>query len=381
MLEEAANMNVLFADLGAQHKELETPIREAIARVIETNSFILGPDLDEFERNFAQYCDAPYAVGVDNGLSALEMALIAHGVQPGDEVITVSHTFVATVAAVCNVGAKPVFVEVNPTTHCMDPDAAEAAISSKTKAILPVHLYGHPADLERLHALSIKSKVPLIEDAAQAHGARFHGRRVGPWADTACYSFYPGKNLGALGDGGMVVTRHREVAEKIKRIRNYGQERKYLHVDMPSNRRLDTIQAAVLNVKLGRLDAWNSRRREIAARYHERLGGLRGLTVPSVPADYEHVFHLYVVEHPERDEFAKLLSARGISTGFHYPLPCHLQPCFESLGLTKGSLPITERLASTVLSLPMYPHMSDEQADHVCEAVREVLSSSELLLA
>lgn len=360
-------MQIPFVDLKAQYRTIAAEVDEAMQRVIADTDFILGKEVELFEQEFAAYCEAKYAIGLDSGISALELALRAYGIGQGDEVITVSHTFVATVSSISFTGASPVFVDVDPVTYNLEPAQLEAAITPRTKAILPVHLYGQPAEMDEILAVARKYDLIVIEDACQAHGARYKGRRVGALGHAGCFSFYPGKNLGAYGDGGMLVTNDAELAEKVRMLRNYGQREKYHHVFLAYNRRLDTLQAAVLRVKLRRLDEWNAMRQRTAQLYSEFLQDQEDIiTLPRAASDRSHVYHLYVIQHPQRDALLASFHEHGISAGIHYPLPVHLQPCYENLNVLRGSLPITESLAARVLSLPMFPELSVEQVQHVC---------------
>jgi dTDP-4-amino-4,6-dideoxygalactose transaminase len=362
-------MRVPFVDLKAQYQTISTEVDEAMRRVVSEADFILGKDVELFEQEFAAYCETKYAVGVDTGISALTLSLRAHGVGAGDEVITVAHTFIATVSAISFTGARPVFVDVNPRTYNMDSTQLEAAITPRTKAILPVHLYGQPADMDEILAVARRHGLIVIEDACQSHGARYKGYRVGGLGDAGCFSFYPGKNLGAYGDGGMVVTNDAAIAERVRMLRNYGQSQKYHHVFLAYNCRLDTMQAAVLRVKLRRLDEWNAARQSAARAYSELLKDVENIALPSVADDSSHVYHLYVIQHPRRDTLLAQLHEQGVSAGLHYPIPVHLQPCYEQLGIPRGSLPVTEALASRVISLPIFPEISAEQVQHVCRQI------------
>jgi dTDP-4-amino-4,6-dideoxygalactose transaminase len=362
---------VPFVDLQAQHAPLLSDIQQAIARVSSAGDFILGKDVRAFEEEFAAYCQATQAIGVDSGISALELSLRARGIGPGDEVITVSHTFIATVSSISFTGARPVFVDVDPATYTMDAKQIESKISSRTKAILPVHLYGQAADMNAILKIAAARNIPVIEDAAQAHGATYNGRRVGGLGEAGCFSFYPAKNLGAFGDGGAVVTNSAILAEKIRMLRNYGQREKYHHVFLAYNRRLDTIQAAILRVKLKQLDSWNAARRQAAEIYRQSLSGIPEIVLPTTGADRDHVYHLYVIQHPRRNQLAEHLQQSGISTGLHYPVPVHLQECYRDLKIPAGSLPVTESLAGRVLSLPMFPGISPAQIERVCTAIRQ----------
>lgn len=362
---------VPFVDLKAQDAPISSEIESAMSRVISNGDFILGKDVEAFEREFADYCGAKHAVGLDTGISALELSLRALGVGVGDEVITVSHTFIATASAISFTGAKPVFVDIDPLTYNLDPDKLESAMTPRTKAILPVHLYGQPADMDAILATAKRHRLPVIEDACQSHGAMYKGRRVGAIGDAGCFSFYPAKNLGAYGDGGMLVTNDAALADKIRMLRNYGQREKYHHVFLAYNRRLDTLQAAILRIKLRKLDEWNAARAHAAAIYDELLAGVPAVVTPRKAADRTHVYHLYVIQHARRDALLAYLKERGISAGLHYPVPVHLQECYTSLGVPKGSLPVTEAVASKVISLPMFPGITPQQIEQVCRAVRE----------
>lgn len=364
-------MRVPFVDLRAQHRPIQEELDLAVHRVMERGDFILGEDVARFEEEFAAYCGAKFAVGVDSGLSALELSLRGFGIGPGDEVIVPTHTFIASAAAVTFAGAKPVLVDVDPSTYCIDVGQVEAAVTPRTRAIIPVHLYGLPAEMDALLHVAEKHGLVVIEDACQAHGASYRGRRTGSLGHTAAFSFYPSKNLGGFGDGGMVVTGDERIAEKIRAMRNCGQTLKNRHEVAPFNHRLDTIQAAVLRVKLRYLDRWNEARRQSAAQYDALLRE-GGVVPPTEPLDSVHVYHLYVMRSPERDALQAHLRERGIDTGIHYPTPVHLQPFYADSGYRCGQFPVAERLCKEILSLPMYPGMSDEQVQYVAEHVAEV---------
>jgi dTDP-4-amino-4,6-dideoxygalactose transaminase len=355
-----------------QYQAIKAEIDAAIAEVLEVNFFILGRFLEAFEQEFASWLDVEHAVGVGNGFDAIHLALRACGIGPGDEVITVAHTAVATAVAISAVGARPVFVDIDPQTYCMDPTAAAAAITPRTRAIVPVHLYGHPADMGRLLDLARRHNLVVIEDAAQAHGARYQDRPCGTLGHAGAFSFYPTKNLGAYGDGGAVVTRDPGVARMIRLLRNYGwaEGKRYYSAVKGVNSRLDELQAAILRVKLRHLDAWNERRRAIAARYTEALAGLPELALPREQPWAYHVYHLYVVRTPRRNALQQHLQAYGVGTQVHYPVPVHLQEAYQELGYRPGALPETERAAGEILSLPLYPELTDAQVEHVCAGVR-----------
>jgi dTDP-4-amino-4,6-dideoxygalactose transaminase len=366
---------ISFVDLQAQYAALRPELEAAVRRVMERADFILGEEVERFEEEFARYCEGKHAVGVGSGLDALVLALRAYGIGPGDEVITAANTFIATALAISAVGARPVLVDVDPQTYNLDPRALAAAITSRTRAVVPVHLYGQPAEMNAIVQTARRHNLLVLEDAAQAHGARYHGRRAGSLGDAAAFSFYPGKNLGAYGDGGMVVTNDAAVAEKIRYLRNYGQRVKYYHVVRGTNSRLDTMQAAILRVKLRRLDDWNAARRRHAETYARLLAGLP-VALPHTQPECEHVFHLFVVQVAERDRMQKALAERGIATGIHYPVPIHLQEAYRDLGYPKGSFPVTEAAAERVLSLPMFAELTSEQIAAVAQAVRHAAGSA-----
>jgi len=367
-------MHVPFVDLQAQSQTVVDEVNEAMCRVISSADFILGQELERFEQEFATYCEAKYAVGLDSGISSLELALRAYDIGEGDEVITVSHTFIASVSCISFTGARPVFVDIRPDTYTMDASQIESAITPRTKAILPIHLYGQAADMDAILTIARRHHLIVIEDACQAHGACYKGKRVGALGDVGCFSFYPAKNLGAYGDGGMLVTNNTEIAGKVRMLRNYGQREKYHHIFLAYNRRLDTLHAAILRVKLKYLDSWNAARQRAARLYEALLHDVNGVTTPEVAQERTHVYHLYVIQHPQRDALMAHLREQNISTGLHYPIPVHLQPCYASLGVPRGSLPVTEAIAPRLLSLPMYPEITREQVQHVCNQIRQFSS-------
>lgn len=362
-------MQIPFLDVGAAYKELKPEIDAAIARVLDSGWYILGPEVEAFEEEWAQYCEAKHAIGVANGLDALHLALLAMDVGPGDEVIVPSNTYIATWLAVSQCGATPVPVEPIEATYNIDPGRIEEAITPHTKVILPVHLYGQPADLDPILAIARKHGLRVLEDAAQAHGARYKGRRIGSHGDAVAWSFYPGKNLGALGDGGAVTTNDPELADRIRVLRNYGSRVKYVNEVKGFNSRLDPIQAAVLRVKLRVLDEWNGRRRGIAQRYLEGLTG-NGLVLPQVPEWAEPVWHLFVVRYPERDTLVKNLNGSGVETLIHYPVPPHLQAAYTEMGLEEKSLPVAEQMAKELLSLPIGAQLADEDVQAILGVIR-----------
>ena len=359
-----------FLDLGAAYRELKTEIDAAVQRVLDSGWYILGPEVEAFEIEWATYCEADHAVGLANGLDALILALRALDIGPGDEVIVPSNTYIATWLAVTAVGARPVPVEPDPATYNIDPARIAAAITPATRALLPVHLYGQPADLDPILAVARQHGLALIEDAAQAHGARYKGRRIGAHGDVVCWSFYPGKNLGALGDGGAVTTNRADIADRIRVLRNYGSRVKYVNEVQGVNSRLDPIQAAVLRVKLPHLDEWNDRRRAIATAYDD---GLRnsGLILPYAPDWAEPVWHLYVVRSAQRDSLQERLAEAGVGTLKHYPIAPHMQQAYALADLPPEALPLARDLATEVLSLPMGPHLSLEDRVNVIAAIFE----------
>ncbi len=361
-------MRVAFVDLYAGYDARRGDIDVAMQEVIESSDFILGQAVTDFERDFASYCEVEHAVGVDSGLSALELTLRSHDVGPGDEVITAANTFIATVAAIEIVGARPVLVDMLPDSYTMDPERVRAAITPATKAVIPVHLYGQCADMAAIGQLAVEHGLYVFEDACQAHGASYRGQRAGSLGSAAAFSFYPSKNLGAFGDGGMVVTNDADVATRLRQLRNLGTSRKYHHDARGFNRRLDTLHAAVLKVKLRHLDEDNAARAAIAAQYTDGLHDLP-ITTPTIAADRDHVFHLYVIETEDRAGIEAHLRDAGIATGIHYPIPVHLQPPYRALGQGKGSFPVTERAARRILSLPMYPGMPMNAVSHTVESL------------
>ena len=363
-------MQIPFLDVGAAYKELKPEIDAAIARVLDSGWYILGPEVEAFESEYAAYCEAKHAIGVANGLDALHLALLAMGVGPGDEVIVPSNTYIATWLAVSQCGATPVPVEPLEATYNIDPDLIEAAITPRTKVILPVHLYGQPADLDPILDIARKHDLKVLEDGAQAHGARYKGRRIGGHGDAVAWSFYPGKNLGAIGDGGAVTTNNPSIADRIRVLRNYGSRVKYVNEIRGFNSRLDPVQAAVLRVKLKYLDIWNDRRRAVAQMYLQKLVNTE-LTLPQVPEWADPVWHLFVVRHLQRDELAKRLFNAGISTLIHYPIPPHKQEAYADKSYKLNSYPIANRLSEEVLSLPIDPHIGTEAINSICEATRK----------
>jgi dTDP-4-amino-4,6-dideoxygalactose transaminase len=359
-----------FLDLGAAYRELEAEINDSVKRILQSGWYILGEEVEAFESEFAAYCNAAHAVGVANGLDALILSLRAIGISPGDEVIVPSNTFIATWLAVSAVGAVPVAVEPDPLTHNIDPARIQNAISPRTKAIIAVHLYGQPADLDAISDVARRHRLFLIEDAAQAQGARYKGQRIGAHGDAVCWSFYPAKNLGAMGDGGAVTTNRSDVADAIRMLRNYGSREKYKNDVKGLNSRLDPIQAAILRVKLSHLDEWNGRRKAIAKLYREHLDGL-DLILPAVPDWADPVWHLFVVRVRERERLQDQLAGMGVATQIHYPLAPFQQKAYAEQAQAYTGLEIAERLAAEVLSLPIGPHQPIEDTKHIIELARQ----------
>jgi len=365
---------VPFVDLAAQYATIGADVNGAISKVLSRADFILGQDVTLFESEFAAFCETKYAVGVDSGTSALEMALMAYGIGRGDEVITTANTFIATTLAISYIGATPVLVDIDPQTYMMDPALLENAITSHTKAIMPVHLYGHPVDMDPVLEIAERHNLVVIEDASQAHGARYKGRRVGSLGHAAAFSLYPGKNLGAYGDAGIVVTNDEKTVETLRLLRNYGSVKKYHHMLRGYNRRLDTLQAAILRVKLERIDAWNAARRQHAQQYNQLLKD-SPLALPLVADFAEPVYHLYVVRTQDRDALQAHLQERGVSTVIHYPIPIHLQPAYRDLGYARGDFPITEGYAEQILSLPMYPELTPDAIEYVTGTIEDFVTA------
>ena len=360
-----------FVDLKRQYSGIKQEIDSAIKEVLENTDFILGEPVAKFEKNFADYCKVKYCLGVSSGLDALKLSLKALGIGPGDEVITVANTFIATALAISDCGAKPVLVDCNQLDYNIDIDKIESAITEKTKAITPVHLYGQPADMDSIMELAEKHNLYVIEDACQAHGAEYKGRRVGGIGRIGCFSFYPGKNLGAYGDGGAITTNDPELAEKIRILRNCGQQEKYNSILKGNNCRLDSIQAAVLNVKLKYLDQWNSQRIENAKLYNKLLNGIA--TTPLQRENTKHVYHLYVIRTELREKLIKELNSRGISTGIHYPIPIHLQAAYKDLGYNRGSFPNAEAFSEKIVSLPIFPELKKEEIEFIAKNIKEII--------
>ena len=366
-------MYVPFLNLRAAHEPLRAEFITAIQEVIDSSAFAGGPFVAKFEADFARFCQSDHAIGLGNGTDALWLSLLALGVGPGDEVITVPSTFLATAEAISFTGARPVFVDIEEQSYTLNPELLEKAITSRTKAIIPVHLFGQIADMDPIMGIARKHGLHVIEDACQAHGAEYKGRQAGSIGDTGCFSFYPGKNLGALGEAGAAVTNNTELARKIQILRDHGQSRKYHHAVVGWNARMDGIQAAALRIKLKHLSAGNAARREHARHYDELLGGLEGVVTPAPAPHGVHVYHVYAIRVENRDWTLQTLAGRGIACGIHYPVPVHLQEAYRSLGYTRGSFPVAERCADEFLSLPMFPELTAEQVEYVGREVRTCL--------
>ena len=364
---------VPFLDIRAQNSRIWQQLKDSIETVVRESEFILGPNVLKFEEHFAAFCGAQHCVGVNNGTSALHMALLAFDIGPGDEVITTPHSWISTSWAIAYTGAKPVFADIDPVTFTLDPGHAEAAITNRTKAILPVHVYGQSADMTSLRNICDRHGLVLIEDAAQAHGAQHAGRTVGSMGDAACFSFYPGKNLGAFGEAGAVTTSLDHVAARIRSLRDHAQSGRHNHVEIGYNTRMEGLQGAVLDTKLRHLQEWTNQRRRHAEEYLSEFRDLSGLTLPAVAEASSHVWHLFVVLVEEREAFRAELERKGVATGVHYPTPIPFQPAFQHLGYRRGQFPAAESVMSRCVSLPMFPELTDQQRDCVISAVREAL--------
>ena len=361
-------MNIPFGDLKRHYAAIKSEVDQAVHRVLDSGWYILGNELAQFEKEFAEWLGVKAAVGVGSGTEALHLALLAAGVKPGDQVITVANTAVPTLSAISAAQAIPVFVEVDKDTYCMDAAKISAVITERTKAIIPVHLYGNACDMPAIIKIAEMHQLKVIEDCAQAHGAQFDGRVVGTFGDFGCFSFYPSKNLGAFGDAGMIVTNAVEKAKDLAMLRNYGQSERYYHDTIGINSRLDEMQAAILAVQLPHLSGWTKRRQEIATIFNESISN-PGIITPKVDAGVQHVYHLYVIRTDQRDALREHLADNGVGAQIHYPVPCHLQKAYEFLGKKSGSLPNTEKYAGQVLSLPNYPELSDDQVLYICDVV------------
>ncbi len=367
-------MSVPFIDFGEQYKLIKDEIHTGLDKVFEKGDYILGEAAKTFETGFANYCGVKYGVGVNSGTDALYLAIAALDIKEGDEVILPTFTFIATALCVSYAGATPVFVDVENDTYNIDPKAFEKAITKRTKAIIPVHLYGQPADMDEIAVIAHKHHIKIVEDAAQAHGAAYKGKRVGSLGDVACFSFYPTKSLGAFGDAGMIVTSDPVINERALMLRDYGRQGRYEHKIKGYNSRLDTIQAVVLNAKLKHLDQWNKMRAEKAVYYNQLLKGVAGVVTPVLKDDRTHVYQTYAVRiKKNRDQVLEKLKAQGVSSLIHYPIPLHLQEAYKELNYKKGDFPVAETLAAEVLSLPMFPHITKEQIDVVVKAVKDCL--------
>jgi dTDP-4-amino-4,6-dideoxygalactose transaminase len=363
-------MKIPFMDLRSLHEDIKDELREVFDRVLDQSTFVLGPEVQNFEQEFAAYCGTKYCVALNTGTAALHLALAALGLGPGDEVITVAHTFIATAEAITAVGATPVFIDINPISFTMDPALLEAAITSRTRAIIPVDLYGQVADMDPILEIAAHHSIPVIEDACQAHGAKYKGRMAGSFGVAGCFSFYPGKNLGACGEGGAVTTDDAELAQRIRMGRDHGSSKRYEHVFPGLNMRMEGIQGGILSVKLKYLDIWNDQRRQAAAAFDRALA-TADVETPTQLVDRHHVYHLYVVQSDNRDALRQHLAEADIETGLHYPTPLHLQQAYRSLGYKQGDFPVTERVKDRILSLPMYPHIQTETIERVALELRE----------
>src|SRR3989338_8698166 len=368
-------MKVQFIDFSQQYHEIKDEIDKGLKEVFRKADFVLGEEAESFEKEFAQYCEVKYGVGVNSGTDALYLAVSALDIDVGDEVILPAFTFIATALCISYTGARPVFVDIEPGTYNLDPAKIEAAITKRTKAIIPVHIYGQAANMDEINALAKKYHLKVIEDAAQAHGAFYNRKRIGSLGDVACFSFYPTKGLGAFGDGGMVVTDDKKIYEKANMLRDYGRKDRYDHAIKGYNSRLDTVQAVVLLAKLPHLDEWNRMRQAHAAYYCESLKDVDGVRTPVIQGDRTHVFQTFAVRVPHRNKVCEEMKKRGIGVLIHYPIPLHLQEAYAELGYKKGDFPVAEHVADEILSLPMFPHMTKDQIDYVCETLKEIVLS------
>lgn len=375
-----ADMQVPFVNLSRQHEEIEGDLRAAFERVLAQGSFTLGPEVEAFEKEFASFVGTADAIGVASGTDALHLTLRAMGVGPGDEVITAVNTFAATAEAIVMCGATPVFVDIEEDTCLLDLDAAERAVSQHTRVILPVHLYGQMVDMQRVRHIASQHSLRVVEDACQAHGAKTDGESAGAASDAGCFSFYPSKNLGAMGDGGIVTTDDVQISDAVRLLRAHGEDEDRLHTVSGYCSRLHGMQAAFLRAKLPKLPSWNESRRLSAEIYELELADT-GVITPSVMPGSEHVFHLYVAQVPDRDAFRSYLGERGIQTGVHYPVPLHLEPAFAQLGYARGDFPVAERVASQIVSLPMFPHMTEQEVEYVAEVASAALQDQEAAIA
>jgi dTDP-4-amino-4,6-dideoxygalactose transaminase len=374
-LDQHTQTAVPFMDLQAQHRALSADIRVVVDEVLTDCNFILGRQVREFEQAFAAYIGVAHAVGVSNGLDALRIALAALDIGPGDEVIVPANTYIATALAASALGARVVLVDCDASTYNIDPNKIERAITARTRVVIPVHLTGQPADMAPILEIAERRGLQVLEDAAQAHGARYQGQPCGSMGIAGCFSFYPAKNLGAAGDGGMIVTQNGNLAQRARKLSNYGEVVKYQHTDKGLNARLDTLHAAILQVKLPHLDGWNQKRAQHAQRYRERLARIPDIGLQAVLPDCAHVYHLFMVQTSRRDALRQFLQDRGVQTGIHYPTPIHLQPAYADHGWKKGDYPVAEELSSRIVSLPMFPELRDEQIDYVCEQISEFVTA------
>lgn len=371
-------MNVPFLDIKAQNASIADELRQAVDEVISQGCFILGPAVERFERAFADYIGTKHCVGLNSGTSALHMTLQACDIGPGDEVITTPHTWISTSWAISYTGARPVFVDIDPRTYNINPELIERAITPRTKAILPVHLYGQSCDMDALCRIADEHGLLLIEDAAQAHGARYNGRRVGSFGKAGCFSFYPGKNMGAFGEGGAIVTDDGKLAERVRRLRDHAQHGRHNHVELGHNTRMEGIQGAVLTVKLRHLDGWNEARQRHAERYRQLLTGVDVIQLPTASRPGAHVWHLFVVliDGPDRDGVREKLAERGIASGVHYPTPVPLQPAYAHLGHRAGDFPVAEDVMRCCLSLPLYPELTDDLIGTVVDSLKDIVAGN-----
>jgi len=366
-------MNVPFIDLGPQYEEIKDEIDVGLKKVFKKGDFILGDEEKEFEVAFAHYCDVKYGIGVNSGTDALYLALAALNIGPDDEVILPTFTFIATALCISYTGAKPVFVDIEEDTYNIDAHRLKDAITKKTRAIMPVHIYGQSADMQEIRSIAKQHRLKVVEDAAQAHGALYQGKKAGALGDVACFSFYPTKSLGAFGDAGMIVTDDMEINQQALMLRDYGRKDRYEHVIKGFNSRLDTVQAVVLNAKLKRLDQWNKMRNKIAQYYGKLLNGVDAIKIPTIKKDRAHVFQTFAIRVKNRDKMLEGLQKEGIGALIHYPIPLHLQQAYKELKHKKGDFPISEKVAGEILSLPMYPHMKKEQVEFVCTTLKKLV--------
>lgn len=368
-------MNIKLVNLVRQNQQIKPEILPIIEEVIDNAEFILGKSLEKFESNFASYCGKKYAIGVNSGTDALRLALIAYGIGEGDEVITVPNSYFSTAMVISQIGARPVFVDVDPQNYLIDENKLANVLTPKTKAIVPVHLYGQAAEMDTIIGFAHKHDLIVIEDACQAHGAEYKSKKV-PYGETGAFSFYPGKNLGCFGDGGAIVSDNRRIIERIAYLRNDGAKNKYFHEMFGFKSRLDDLQSAVLNFKLKLLDSWNQKRRLHAKKYSQLLGNVKEIRIPNESKNRKHVFHLYVIQYEKRDLLKEFLSGKGIETGIHYPIPIHLQNAYINYGFKKNQFPVTERAASTILSLPMFPELTVDEIEFVAGQIKRFVNNN-----